>query len=469
MSQILHEDRNGCALHGAVKAISAVEGLVPVLHASAGCGLGARFPENTLAGSLAGTAGWQETSGTNLLEKHVVFGGTSRLREQIKNTVKVLKGDLYVVATGCVPEVVGDDVPAMVKEAREQQFPVIGISTPGFKGNGWHGAATAIRQVLEQLPTLQDLPVAKDAGLVNLLGIAPGLDPFWEGDLLELEAALAPLGLRAQRLFGIGQKTSDWKNAKNASLSVVLSPWGLEAARFLEQRDGIPFLDFGFIPVSSRDVGLLLAKVSEALGLAPEAATHLALAEDRKLRYYLRKAAPTWLSGEFQRRTAIVAGSAAAVGLSRLLSGTLGQIVTTVVITDNPPEDSRASLVQHIRDASEGIEIDVSFTESSVDVLRALSSARPELVLGSSLERLWSIESGAALVEVSAPLREELVLDQSLAGTRGALSVTTSISRALLFAGHAQASGIRPENAKTAEPRRLALSIPAHKGCESCG
>jgi len=139
------------------------------------------------------------------------------------------------------------------------------------------------------------------------------------------------------------------------------------------------------------------------------------------------------------------------------------------VITDNPPEDSRASLVQHIRDASEGIEIDVSFTESSVDVLRALSSARPELVLGSSLERLWSIESGAALVEVSAPLREELVLDQSLAGTRGALSVTTSISRALLFAGHAQASGIRPENAKTAEPRRLALSIPAHKGCESCG
>jgi hypothetical protein len=126
-------------------------------------------------------------------------------------------------------------------------------------------------------------------------------------------------------------------------------------------------------------------------------------------------------------------------------------------------------LVQRIRDASEGIEIDVSFTESSVDVLRALSAARPELVLGSSLERLWTVESGAALVEVSAPLREELVLDQSLAGTRGALSVTTRISRALLFAGRVQASGIRPEGTKAPEPRRLALALPTPKGCESCG
>lgn len=469
MSQIIHHDRNGCSLHGAVKALCAVEGLVPILHASAGCGLGARFPENTLAGSLAGTAGWQETSGTNLLEKHVVFGGTSRLREQIKNTVKVLKGDLYVVATGCVPEVVGDDVPAMVKEAREQRFPVIGISTPGFKGNGWHGAATAVRQVLEQLPTLEDLPVAKDVGLVNLLGIAPGLDPFWEGDLLELEAALAPLGLRANRLHGIGQKPSNWKEARNAALDIVLSPWGLEAARFLEQRDGIPFLDFGFVPVASRDVGLLLAEVSQRLGLPAEPAAELALAEDRKLRYHLRKAAPTWLSGEFQRRTAVVAGSSAAVGLSRYLSGTLGQIVTTVAITDNPPEDSRTALVQRIRDASEGIEIDVSFAESSVDVLRALSAARPELVLASSLERLWTVESGAALVEVSAPLREELVLDQSLAGTRGALSVTTRISRALLSAGRAQASGIRPEGTRGPGHRRPALALPTPKGCESCG
>jgi nitrogenase molybdenum-iron protein beta chain len=432
-------------LHGAIKALSAVEGLVPVLHASAGCSLGARYGENSLAGSLGGAAGWQETSATNLQEKHVVFGGTSRLREQLKNTVKVLKGDLYVVATGCVPETVGDDVPAMVKESREQRYPVIGIATPGFKGNAWHGYATATRQVLEQLPTLDDSPRAVQTDLVNLLGVAPGLDPFWEGDLLELQGALELLGIRVQRLFGIGERIASWKNVRNAGLNIVISPWGLEAARFLDARDAIPYLDFGHLPVGSRDVASLLAQVIQALDLPFPRVDELARSLDARQRHFLRKAAPALLAGQFQRRTAVVAPSATAVGVARFLSGTLGQILTTLVVTDDPPEETRANLVRLARESSEGIEIDVFFAESAADVRRILSEAKVELVLGSSLERSWADSSAAVLVEIANPLREDLVLDRSLAGTSGALHLVSRISRALLAVPVPDATGIRHE------------------------
>lgn len=456
MSQSLHEDRNGCALHGAVKTISAVEAMVPVVHASAGCSLGARYGENLPAGSLSGTAGWLETSATNLQEKHVVFGGTSRLREQLKNTVKVLRGDLYVVATGCVPETVGDDVPAMVKEAREQRYPVIGISTPGFKGNAWHGYSTSVRQILEQLPTLDDSARVPQRDLVNLLGIVPGSDPFWEGDLLELQAELERIGLRVQRLFGAGERPEAWKNARNAALNVVVSPWGLEAARFLGERDGIPFVDFGFVPVGSRDLAALLAGVVQALDL-PVQLADVSRGMDARQRHFLRKAAPKLVSGAFQRRTAVVAPSGSAVGVARFLSWTLGQILTTLVVTDNPPEETRSELVNLAREASEGIEIDVFFAESSAEIRRILSEAKVELVLGSAIERAWAREAGAASVEIANPLRGEVVLDQALAGTRGALFLVARVLQAIGDSPVPPASGVRHEPVEAVSAARASV------------
>jgi len=452
VSEFLHQDRNGCALHGAIKSLSAVQGLVPVLHANPGCSLGARYGENTRTGSLGGAAGWLETSSTNLQEKHVVFGGTSRLREQLKNTVKVLRGDLYVVVTGCVPEVVGDDIQAMVKESREQKLPSIGISAPGFKGNGWSGHATTVKQVLEQLASLENPPREPRAGLVNLLGIAPGLDPFWEGDLEEIAESLERIEIRVQRLFGLGSGVRDWKEARNAALNIVLSPWGLEAAQFLLERDGIPFLDFGHLPVGSRDLGDLVRRVARELGLAEESADALARAEDARQRHHLRKSASAIVSSSFQRRTAVVAGSASAIGLARFLSGTLGQILTTVVFTDAPPEELRADLVRRAREASESVEVDVWFADDADAIRRILGEASAELVLGSALETAWAREAGAASVEIALPLREELVLDGRIAGTRGALAIVSRIWAALRDAPDLKPSGIRPtrEQASTA-------------------
>ncbi|MGC3997705.1 MAG: nitrogenase component 1 [Anaeromyxobacter sp.] len=419
------EDRNGCALQGALELLEAVEGAVPILHASAGCGVGGRLAAQAAAGGLGGLSpGGAAVSSTLLQEKQVVFGGTSRLREQIKNTLKVEAGELYVVLSGCVPEIVGDDVPAMVKEAREQQFPVLGIAAPGFKGHAWAGYSLAARALLEQLPGLLS-PAAADPAHspdVNLLGLVPGHDVGWDGDLLELEAALGELGLRANRLVGLDQGLDAWRAAPRARASLVLSPWGLEPARALEAAHGVPVVELGWLPVGSRDLGLALARVGAELRLPPEQVVAAAERLDGRLRQLLLRAGPSLLLGGVQLRGAVVAPSAAAVGLARFLAGILGQELEAVILTDEPPEAVRAAQVEAVRQAA-GPATRVEFLAGLAQIEAALRAAAPELVLGSGLEAPLARELGAAFVELAAPLRERTVLLRGHAGVGGAAAL----------------------------------------------
>lgn len=425
----LDHDRNTCALHGALHLLEAIPGVVPILHANAGCGVSAWKEDPFQSGVEETCSSSRELSSTLVQEKQVVFGGTARLREQIKNTVKVLNGDLYVVVTGCVPEVTGDDVQAMVKEAREQRWPVAGLSTPGFKGNAWSGHATTAAALIQQhlAMTQPEDPQPFD---VNLWGLVPGQDPAWEGDLLELEALLARLGLRANRLLGHGQSIEHWSRATHARLSLVLSPWGLEPAQALKALHGVPVLDLGWAPVGSLDAGLLLEHLGAALQLEAGAVAHAREALNEELRYYLNKAATGLILGHVQQRTAIVGGSAGAVGQARFLAGTLGQLLTDVILTDEPAQHRRQALIAAIREVAPGSE--VSFHAGQAAIAAQLRLSRPELILGSALEAAVARELGAALVERAAPLRARPLLRRTQAGLAGAIALVEDLLAALI-------------------------------------
>ena len=419
-------DRNGCALQGATRLLEAIAGVVPVLHANAGC---------SVALDAQGGARSNEVASTVLQEKQVVFGGTARLREQIKNAVQVRAGDLYVVLSACVPEVIGDDVPAMVKEAREQQFPVIGLAVPGFRGHGWSGYATAARALLEHLSGGLEAAVAPgDVIDVNLLGIVPGLDPGWDGELQEIETLLSELGLRSNRLVGYGQGVSAWHAASQARLNLVLSPWGCEAAAWLQQRHGIPTVDFGWLPVGSLDSGLLLAQVGEALAIDSDIVARARARLDARLRHVLRDASARGLLANLYHRTSVVGGGAAAVGQARFLAGTLGLQVQQVVITDTPPEALRPTLVAAVREAA-GPAVDVSFLTSRHAIELLLSACAPELIIGSALEERTAHVLGAAHVETAAPVIRRPRLGRSLTGVNGAVTLLEEILAELRVAG----------------------------------
>ena len=423
----------GCSLHGALHSALAVPGVVPILHATAGCAIQAS--RNGAAAGWAGPdpLGGLATPASNVFEKQVVFGATSRLREQIKNTVKIIDAKLYVVLSSCATEMIGDDIPAMAKEARDQGLPVLSIASAGFRGSAHDGYVLFLKFVLAH-PDLLGPTGGREPGLVNLLGIVPRQDAFWEGELAEWSRLLAGIGLRANPVFGPDGGVDGLRDLTRAGISLVLSPWGADIARLLERDAGVPWLDAGFLPVGAAASVEVLQILAGRLGIETVAAAEFIAAEKRREDHHLRRLAEYYFRHDLQRDFALVAGSLHAAGLSRFLIGTLGWLPRLVVIADNPPEEARPDLQRALLAAADGFGVRVLFSEDAGEIEAAIVEQGAEIVLGRAFERSAAAALGVPLVQVAHPVTDRLVLDKNLSGVRGAVTLVEEIARVVLAA-----------------------------------
>ncbi|MDP4178837.1 MAG: nitrogenase component 1, partial [Bacillota bacterium] len=185
MSNVIEQPRYTCAI-GAQQTVLAIRGAVPILHCGPGC-------SNKVSLNLTTSAGYQGDSdfggahipSTNSAEKDIVFGGEEKLDGTIEGALKVLKGDLYVVLTGCTADIVGDDVASVVANYQKQGKPVINAETAGFKGSNYVGHELVIKSIIEQY--IGDVKPNVRKGLVNVFSVVPNQDPFWRGDLKEIK------------------------------------------------------------------------------------------------------------------------------------------------------------------------------------------------------------------------------------------------------------------------------------------
>ena len=141
MSTHIERPRYQCALGGALVTINAIERAVAIVHAAPGCAASADGAA-TVGGGYWGTTvtDGRATPSTNIVEREVIFGGEERLAEQIASTLDVVDADLFAVITGCMTDIIGDDVKAVVSEFQKKGKPVIFAETGGFTqtqtGNG---------------------------------------------------------------------------------------------------------------------------------------------------------------------------------------------------------------------------------------------------------------------------------------------------------------------------------------------
>jgi len=434
MAHHIEGSRNSCALHGALQVIEAIEGVVPVIHSTAGCGVQHFLGVNRLNAG-ADRFGGPPVSNSNISEKHVVFGGSSRLREQLKNTVKIVEGDLYVIVTGCSTEMVGDDIPAMTKEGRDQDFQVIYANTPGFRGDVHLGYQLAVKALIEQLPSLGKGEQSPIEGLVNIWGIVPHQDPFWAGNLEEIGRLLEGIGLKPNLLFGYGQGLTAWNRVPKAALNVVVSVWGDAPALLLEERYGAQVLRLEGLPVGSA-AGRFLQTVGDRLNLDVTRTENFIKSEEKRLSTYLASIADTYYRAGFQREFALIGESAQVVGISEFLAGTLGLIPRTLIITDNPPENVREALLTRLTGLVENSGTEVFFSEDLAEITDLVRSAAVELVLGSALEEPVAVELGVPFLQLSFPLSKQVVLSRGYAGYRGAATLLEDFGSAILSKGY---------------------------------
>ncbi|MBB4199801.1 hypothetical protein CCR94_24120 [Rhodoblastus sphagnicola] len=362
---------DGCALHGALATAAAIEGVTPLVHSTPGCALRGAFSSTGAQNFRGAPIHLSPISSTNLAEKHIVFGGASRLREQIKNTLSVLPRGLLVVITGCPTEMIGDDVPAMVREAVTQGEAVVDVGAAGFLGSAHRGYERLVSVLASRVGELNLAPASEAPGLVNIFGIVPRYDETWASDLDEISRLLAGVGLTANPIFGPGGGLSSLAALPKAVASLVLSPWGLAPAQALQEKSGVATVVADGLPIGADAVEKLLRQLAAATGAVEETAIERLLSSERRYEDFALDETLDALSRLGRRRVALVGNSLLAGSLARFLVSTLGWEASALVLTDEPDGPLPTDLAGRVVATADGVETAAAIRASGADFLIA--------------------------------------------------------------------------------------------------
>ena len=159
---------NQCMPLGACLAYRGFAGTVPFLHGSQGC---ATYIRRYLISHFREP---MDIASSSFSEETVIFGGERNLRDGVLNVGKQYKPELIAVATTCLAETIGDDIPRFIRAIREEQHEVLRnvdlmfVSTPSYHGAHTDGYWAAVRAVVGHL-------AEPGSRLRDVFGICPGM------------------------------------------------------------------------------------------------------------------------------------------------------------------------------------------------------------------------------------------------------------------------------------------------------
>jgi len=445
MSKFIDRPRYTCALGGALATLRAIPRAIPIIHASAGCGHNLHNAINAGAGYLGGGyCGGLSLPSSNVVERDIVFGGEARLREQIASTLEIVDGDIYLVLTGCMVEMIGDDLDAVVSEFLDYDKPVLPVHTPSFRGSSYTGYELVLSALIHKFVRKQR---QKTPLSVNILGIVPAQDVFWQGNLKEIKRLLEKLGLKVNTLFGEGEDLESIRNSGAASLNIVVSDiHGIQAARKYEEIHDIPYITTG-LPIGAVGTEAFLRQVAQALSIDP-AVTERVIAEEKAVYYnYLERLADLYNDIDLQRYAVVVGDANYAPAVTRFISDELGWVPELVVITDLVEDNDKEVLLKRFENYESGLHPVVRFDTDASSVKKYLTeiwpanhndkyfdSFGPTVLIGSVYERDLAQQYGFPLLTVSFPVTNRIVLNHAYAGFNGALSLTEDLFGLLVAA-----------------------------------
>jgi nitrogenase molybdenum-iron protein NifN len=178
-----------CKPLGAALAFRGIEGSVPYLHGSQGC---ATYMRRYIISHFNEPI---DIASSSLSEKHAVYGGAANLKLGLTNVTKKYKPRLIGIATTCLTETIGDDVPMILKEygretAAAARPLLVNVSTPSYSGTHMEGFHAAIAAVVDQL--------AENPGVSDTVNLLPGF--VSSADYRYLAEIMADFGITATML-----------------------------------------------------------------------------------------------------------------------------------------------------------------------------------------------------------------------------------------------------------------------------
>ena len=443
MSDFIERSKFSCALGGAITTITAIPKAIPIVHASGGCAAALSNTYNLSSGYRGtGYCGGNMIPTSNITQSHIVFGGEEKLAGQIEFTIRYIKGDLYIVVTGCQTELIGDDAVGIALKYRENN--VIGVSTPGFKGNTLRGydevLCTLIKEVVEKTDE-------KEEKTINLIGIVPGHDVFFKGNIEHLTDLLKRIGIRANTFFGDGESIEKIKTYGRAKLTVVLSETaGQLAAKAFENVHKIPYITTD-LPIGPKATEKFLKLIGEALGIEKEIIDRVVKDEKKYFYSYLERIVDAASDLDFQRYAVIVADSYYAYPLTEFVSEELGWIPYFVAVNDIEDDKLQEEYKNKFDRLTSYTKPEILFESKSGLIEKKLDLIfkeqtdskyhdwpEPMFIIGSVVERGLAKKYGTGFLSVAFPVSNRVVLNKGYAGFRGALTLTEDLLSELVSA-----------------------------------
>ncbi len=158
-----------CTPLGACLAFRGVAGAIPFLHGSQGC---ATYMRRYIISHFREP---MDIASSSLGEKHAIYGGGPNLKQGLQNVMNKYSPQLIGVATTCLTETIGDNVPMFIKEFWQEQqknsaLPqIVTVSSPSYQGTHMEGFHRAVKALVDQLvePTEKNLNVNVLPGFIS--------------------------------------------------------------------------------------------------------------------------------------------------------------------------------------------------------------------------------------------------------------------------------------------------------------
>ncbi|MBP1567305.1 MAG: hypothetical protein J6U36_01530 [Oscillospiraceae bacterium] len=429
----IERPRFSCMLGGALATLTSLPRVIPIIHGAQGCG-GQLTNSFGFGGYLGvGYCGGASLPSSNVSEREIVFGGAERLKKEIEAAYEVMDGDLFVVVTSCMTDLIGDDVESVINETERPENPLVYVDTGGFKGNSYHGYDSVMTELFKQFITVKE---KKDPKRVNLLGLVPAYDPFFRGDLEEIRRVLKLIGVEATTFFTADQTIEDVRNAGAASLNILFSPlYGIRAAKAAKQKHGIDY-HITNLPVGSEATVKFVLEIAEKLGIDKEEAEKALEGEVSRYYQFVDRASDVIADTDFQNYAVVINNSTEALSYALYLDNEIGWLPEYIFITDDLSEPQK----QIIRERFEAEEFsnrpELVFETDTFKIQQYITQNRPQFrsetyfdtlspvfVLGSTIDRKLSQVLGGNFLNTSFPVISRIIINHTYAGFNGGLAL----------------------------------------------
>jgi light-independent protochlorophyllide reductase subunit B len=295
-----------------------------------------------------------------------------------------------LVGASCTAELIQDD-PGGLARAIGLPVPVIPLELPSYQRKENWGAAETFYQLVRALaaPRPADGPAGRARPSCNLLGPA-ALGFRHRDDVREVTTLLATLGIDVNVVAPMGATPADLARLGDADFNVVLYPEiAAPAAQWLERTFGQPSVRT--VPIGFGATREFVAEVARLAGVDPAPAL---AGTPSRLPWYSRSVDSTYLTG---KRVFVFGDATHAIAAARVAAEELG--FTVVGLGSYSRE-----LAREVRAAAATHSVEALITDDYLEVEAQVAALRPELVLGTQMERHIAKRLDIPCAVISAPV-----------------------------------------------------------------